>query len=456
MDPINPLTRYSPPPYLIWTELQDKNKATHIPPEEFQELVSFLKTHSPEMATAIEQGSLLKQTKLDLSSKGLTQLPSSLRHLTNLTELDVSGNKLIDLPDTIGQLTNLTQLNVSINQLTVLPNTIAQLTNLTKLDVYKNQLADLPSSIGDLSLLERLQVYDNPYLSNLPVYNCSQLTDFSIKGTRILQHEIKRLREVANVVEEWPDLEFTEEQKENLYRWLLRLVQANNFNRNRKELVKTICAVLETVHTDAEFREIFFYLIAGDLTACSDRAVMSLNLVYTSWKLYTLPAEASLSEKVQLLVGCGRALKLRNLVLQNPGYENAEKILYAEVKLRERLGLVTAITSMMHEDIGHVEGSVIKAIAQEIEEIPDAKLVVEFNYWENYLEEHHAPELSKIKDEIKKARKTLLALLENDRISEREYQSRDKELQAQEQEAILQLTQQIIDGIQPSEAVAQS
>ncbi|MCH9620361.1 MAG: hypothetical protein SP4CHLAM17_13170 [Chlamydiales bacterium] len=91
-------------------------------------------------------------------------------------------------------------------------------------------------------------------------------------------------------------------------------------------------------------------------------------------------------------------------------------------------------------------------MAQEIEAVPDAELVVEFAYWENYLKEHYASEFSKIKDEIEKARKTLLALLENpssenDRISEGEYQSRDKKLQTQEQEAILQLTQQIIDRI---------
>ncbi|MCH9609043.1 MAG: hypothetical protein S4CHLAM45_09280 [Chlamydiales bacterium] len=101
MFPVNASTRSSP--HLPWMELQGKNRATHIPLKEFEELVSFLKTHSPEMATTIEKGSLFEQTELDLSSKGLTELPNSLRHLTNLTKLYVNNNQLTVLPDAIGQ-----------------------------------------------------------------------------------------------------------------------------------------------------------------------------------------------------------------------------------------------------------------------------------------------------------------------------------------------------------------
>ena len=522
--------------------LQKKNKATHIPSAEFRELVTFLQAHSPKMSKAIKEGSLLEQTELYLSSKGLTQLPNSLRHLTNLTELDVYNNQLAVLPDTIGQLTNLTHLNVNKNQLAVLPDTIGQLTNLTHLYTYKNQLTTLPdtigqltnlthlytyenqlttlpdtigqltnltlldvgnnqltalpdtiaqltnlteldvrsnrlttfpNAIGDLSVLGTLQVDRNSNLSALPLSlgNCSQLTHLGIEGTNIsrsnrdqilatcrnmrgleavekLPHKIKLWRKFADIVEEWADPEFTKEQRGNLYEWLVRLEKARDFNRNQKELAETTCAILKTVHTDAEFRETFFNLIVGDLTACGDRAAMSLNLVYTDWRLYTLPAEASLSEKVQLLVGCGRALKLRQAVLgRYPGYENVEKVLYAEVNLRERLGLVTAITSMIYSEIGHVEGSMIEDIAQKIEAISDAELIVEFAYWENYLKEHHASEFSKIKSGIQAARDTLLTSLESGEIKEGEYQSRDKKLRAQEQEAILQLTQKIITQI---------
>ncbi|MCH9609274.1 MAG: hypothetical protein S4CHLAM45_14780 [Chlamydiales bacterium] len=476
MDPINPLTRYSPPPHLPWTELQDKNKATHIPPEEFQELVTFLQTHSPEMATAIEQGSLLKKTELDLSHKGLTELPSSLRHLTNLTELNVSVNQLTVLPDAIGQLTNLTHLSVSGNQLTILPDTIGQLANLTQLDVSINRLTALPPSIGYISCLETLRVDGNPNLSTLPIFlgNCSRLMHLNIEGTSIpkpsrgqilaacrgmrgleafekFPYKIKLWRGLADVIEEWPDPKFTKKQKEIVYEWLFHLEKASDFKRDQKELEETTCAILETVYTDAKFREIFFNLIAVDLTVDLNsvtQPAISLNLVYTGWKLYALPAEASLSEKVQLLVGCARAQKLRQAVLSRyPGYKNVEKVLYAEVNLRERLGLVTAITSMMHEDIEHVEGSVLEDIAQEIEAIPVAELVVGSDYWENYLKEHHAPEFSRIVSRTQAALWGLMKRADLGNVTNEEHGKQQKVLLAQKKEAILQLTQQIIDKI---------
>ncbi|MCH9609519.1 MAG: hypothetical protein SP1CHLAM14_11070 [Chlamydiales bacterium] len=616
---------------------QKKNKATHIPFEEFQELVGFLQRRSSEMREAIEQGSLLEQTRLDLASVGfspikLTELPTSLRHLTNLTKLEVSGNELTILPDTIGQLTSLTELDVSSNQLAALPDAIGQLTNLTKLhldcnqlaplpnvigrltnltelhlvcnqlaalpdaigqltnltklhlgcnqlaplpnvigrltnltelevvynhlitlpdaigrltnltelhlgcnqlaalpdvigrltnlteldvnnnqlaalpdaigqltnltkldvnnnqlaalpdtigeltnltqlNVGYNQLAALPSSIGNLSLLRELYLTGNPTLSRLPISlgNCSQLTYISLgqsyhhrfqsnrdqilavcQATRGLEaseklpHKIKHWKERTGTIEEWSGPEFTLDQKRSLYEWLIRLEKAKDFERNQTELAKATCAILKTIHTDAEFRETFFNLIAADLTACGDRAAMSLNIVYTDWKLHTLLADAPLAEKISLLTGCGRVLKLRRAVLEKyPGYENVEKVLYVEAQLRKRLGLVTAIRFMIYGQIGRVQKADLELFAQGIEAIPPAELLVEFRYWENYLKEHYESELSTIQT----PRKDLLALFEKETIQEGEYLSQDKELQDQEQRDLLRLTQKIIDNL---------
>ena len=66
-------------------------------------------------------------TTLDLSSKGLTSLPSEITELKNLTTLDISGNRLSSLPPEITQLKNLTTLDISYNQLTSLPPEILKL-----------------------------------------------------------------------------------------------------------------------------------------------------------------------------------------------------------------------------------------------------------------------------------------------------------------------------------------
>ncbi|MCH9620530.1 MAG: hypothetical protein SP4CHLAM17_14880 [Chlamydiales bacterium] len=111
---------------------------------------------------------------------------------------------------------------------------------------------------------------------------------------------------------------------------------------------------------------------------------------------------------------------------------------------------------MIYHQIGNVQSSVLEDIAQEIEAVPDAELVVEFGYWENYLKEHHTPDFFRIVSRIQAASGGLLKRSERGNITDEEYRDQEKALQAQEQEAILQLTQQIIDGIQQSEAVAQS
>ncbi|MCH9620098.1 MAG: hypothetical protein SP4CHLAM17_10420 [Chlamydiales bacterium] len=73
MTPISPAL---PPAQLQnsfnYEELQDKNGAAHIPFGEFRDLVNFARLYSPKMNEAIENGSLLTQTKIDLkeSSQG--------------------------------------------------------------------------------------------------------------------------------------------------------------------------------------------------------------------------------------------------------------------------------------------------------------------------------------------------------------------------------------------------
>ena len=100
-------------------------------------------------------------TSLDLSGKGLTQLPKALGQLTQLQELDLSGNQLTAVPEALGQLTQLQKLDLSYNQLTAVPEALGQLTQLQELNLSGNQLTAVPEALGQLTQLRWLYLYHN-------------------------------------------------------------------------------------------------------------------------------------------------------------------------------------------------------------------------------------------------------------------------------------------------------
>jgi small GTP-binding protein len=111
---------------------------------------------------------LMQLTRLDLSKKELTKLPSELfqlSKLTNLTDIDLSGNKLTNLPPEFFQLTSLIRLNLSGNQLKEVPPAIGELTNLTAIDLRGNQITQLPYEICRLPGLTKVEISGNPLVS---------------------------------------------------------------------------------------------------------------------------------------------------------------------------------------------------------------------------------------------------------------------------------------------------
>ncbi|MEO1394637.1 MAG: COR domain-containing protein [Cyanobacteria bacterium J06634_5] len=124
-----------------------------------------------------EIGQLTSLAYLDLSYNQLTTLPESVRQLTSLTSLNLRANQLTTLPESVGQLTSLTSLDLSSNQLTTLPESVGQLTSLTSLDLRANQLTTLPESVGQLTSLTTLYLSSNQ-LTTLPE-SVGQLTNLT-------------------------------------------------------------------------------------------------------------------------------------------------------------------------------------------------------------------------------------------------------------------------------------
>jgi Leucine-rich repeat (LRR) protein len=142
---------------------------------------------------------LAQRSVLNLSKKGLKEIPShvferkdlkvlklfgnqidsigpEIAQLVNLEKLYLGRNNLKILPTEIGSLKKLKVLSLSYNKLDSLPISIGGLESLQQLWLDQNELRTLPSSIGDLTNLETLQLRYN-WLDSIPatIGNCENL-----------------------------------------------------------------------------------------------------------------------------------------------------------------------------------------------------------------------------------------------------------------------------------------
>jgi len=145
---------------------------------------------------------MLKNLKvLDLSNNKLEYLPKSFTQLKNLKTLDLSYNDLSDLPKEFVHLRELTQLNLSYNKLAKLPEEVIQLRNLTQFYLANNHLRELPKEIGQLQKLRWLDLsYNN--LSLLPgeIGQIVSLTQLFLKGN-MLKELPKGIARLGNLVQ---------------------------------------------------------------------------------------------------------------------------------------------------------------------------------------------------------------------------------------------------------------
>jgi internalin A len=136
--------------------------------------------------TLVEKALRERAKKLDLSGRGLTELPETIERLTEIEELDLSRNELTDLPEFLGVLTSLEKLNLGGNRLGELPESVGQLAQLRWLNLYDNQLSYLPKSIAQLTQLEGLSLQGNR-LTRLPesIGQLTQLQTLFLQGNRL-------------------------------------------------------------------------------------------------------------------------------------------------------------------------------------------------------------------------------------------------------------------------------
>ncbi|XP_072275565.1 leucine-rich repeat-containing protein 40 [Pyxicephalus adspersus] len=165
-------------------------------------------------------------TKLILASNKLQALSEDIRLLPALVVLDVHDNQLQELPSAIGELVNLQKLNISHNRLKNLPEELGQLQNLKNLLLQHNQLEEVPDCMGQLNALEELDLSNN-ILKNLSSHlgALTYLTRLNLSNNKlkVLPPEISRMKSLrqldctSNLLEEIPSSLTGMDSLEQLY-----------------------------------------------------------------------------------------------------------------------------------------------------------------------------------------------------------------------------------------------
>ena len=191
-----------------WTELDLSGKGlTELPPQ-----IGKLTQLETLVLGKVETWEWVKgKAVLTLLTNQLTALPQELAALRNLKTLVLNGNPLVfipesvfelqqledltlisigisEIPEMIGKLSNLTQFDLGSNQIAQIPEAIEQLTNLMILDLNSNQITQIPEVIGQLTNLTQLNLSGNQ-ITQIPevIGQLTNLTQFAVFSNQITQ-----------------------------------------------------------------------------------------------------------------------------------------------------------------------------------------------------------------------------------------------------------------------------
>lgn len=106
-------------------------------------------------------------SKLDLSNKGLNEIPEEVFRLKNLKRLNLSNNKISRVPKEIENLKALRTLDLSKNRIKNFYSKICTLQDLRRLNLNDNEIRTIPKQISFLKNLRALSVARNK-LDSLP------------------------------------------------------------------------------------------------------------------------------------------------------------------------------------------------------------------------------------------------------------------------------------------------
>ena len=134
---------------------------------------------------------------LDQSSKGISQITSSIYSNTDTTDLILSNNSIRSLPSQIGNMSKVVIFKMDHNLLEgSLAAEIRQMSQLKVLDASYNNMTGIPAEIGQLTKLQTLNLSNNN-ISSLPneLSNLkNNLKTFNLSGNPLTQSQINNLK----------------------------------------------------------------------------------------------------------------------------------------------------------------------------------------------------------------------------------------------------------------------
>jgi len=160
---------------------------------------------------------------LSLGNMGLTELPESLREVTQLRFLTLEENHLTTLPEWIGDFGELQLLELTNNEIAALPKSFIRLKQLSALHLRGCRLSSLPDGFEDLEQLWTLDLGNNE-LGHFPevLRKLKNLTTLYIFGNGLKAvpewiNELESLRGLSIEANELTELPQSLGQLKNLH-----------------------------------------------------------------------------------------------------------------------------------------------------------------------------------------------------------------------------------------------
>jgi Leucine-rich repeat (LRR) protein len=387
-------------------------------PESFVKLIKLkvLHLHRNTLTTLPhELKNFIYLKELSLEQNKLTTLPDEIGDLSNLKRLHTESNELTELPNSVGNLKALKDLRLEFNYLTRLPDTFGNLNSLETLKLFGNDnLKILPFSLTRCLRLNEISLrnIDNEY--QFDTYDSDEEEEHEDK-IYILSEQAEYIMEILNerragndllrLTDRWKDpykeyhgrlpgilpfeiprnrpvefdpftysfqtllLQHSQEERAEIIEWTYHLHGSKDFLQKKEPLSMVVCGILSTMRHSKEFKEAFFARLKTHLGDSGDRAGMLLNIIYTDWKLHTIPEGITNIEKINNLKTIAKTETYRRVFQKMiTGYESAHgKLqenqitylhLYHEGLYKQEFGLVSAVETPRDNQI-EIDPSII-------------------------------------------------------------------------------------------------